>query len=154
MPVWNSSPPASAGEKGPAWNEEEGYLLFSDLPENRIIKWDEEAGETTVFNADSSNSNGNIYDLQGRLVTAEHIGRRVVRTEHDGSVTVLADSYQGKKLNSPNDLAVEADGSIWFTDPPFGLGSYYEGVITEPELDFHGVYRIDDETGELKTSPG
>jgi len=136
--------------EGPAWNEEEGYLLFSDLPENRIIKWDEEAGETTVFNADSSNSNGNIYDLQGRLVTAEHIGRRVVRTEHDGSVTVLADSYQGKKLNSPNDLAVEADGSIWFTDPPFGLGSYYEGVITEPELDFHGVYRIDDETGELK----
>ena len=136
--------------EGPAWNAEEGYLLFSDLPNNRIIKWHEESGETTVFNADSNNSNGNIYDLQGRLVTAEHLGRRVIRTEPDGSVTVLADNYRGKKLNSPNDLAVEADGSIWFTDPPFGLGSYYEGVITKPELDFHGVYRIDGATGELQ----
>jgi gluconolactonase len=136
--------------EGPAWNKEEGYLVFSDLPSNRIIRWDEETGKASIHKPDSSNANGNIYDLQGRLVTAEHLGRRVIRTNHDGSVTVLADSYQGKQLNSPNDLAVETDGSIWFTDPPFGLGSYYEGDVAEPELDFHGVYRIDGETGELQ----
>ncbi|MFX4228672.1 MAG: SMP-30/gluconolactonase/LRE family protein [Porticoccaceae bacterium] len=136
--------------EGPAWNEEEGYLVFSDLPNSRMIRWDEQAGKASVYNAESNNSNGNIYDLQGRLITAEHLGRRVIRTEKDGSTTVLADSYQGRKLNSPNDLAIESDGSVWFTDPPFGLGSYYEGVITEPELDFHGVYRVDAETGELE----
>jgi len=136
--------------EGPAWNAKDGYLVFSDLPNSRIVKWDEKTGKTSIFKSESNNSNGNIFDLQGRLITAEHLGRRIIRTEPDGSITVLADNYNGRKLNSPNDLAIESDGSVWFTDPPFGLGSYYEGVEAEPELEFHGVYRIDGKTGELK----
>lgn len=136
--------------EGPAYNKKGNYLVFSDLPNNRLVKWDEKTGEVTALKAQSNNSNGNVFDLQGRLITAEHLGRRVIRTEEDGSVTVLADNYQGKKLNSPNDLAIETDGSIWFTDPPFGIGGYYEGEKATPDLDFQGVYRIDAKSGELK----
>lgn len=136
--------------EGPAWNAQEGYLVFSDLPNNQMVKWDEKTGKTSALKATSNNSNGNIFDLQGRLITAEHLTRRVIRKELDGSETVLADNYKGKKLNSPNDFAIESDGSVWFTDPPFGIGGYYEGEKATPDLDFHGVYRVDGKTGDLK----
>lgn len=136
--------------EGPAWNKQEGYLVFSDLPNNQMVKFDPTTGKATALKPYSNNSNGNIFDLQGRQITAEHLTRRVVRKEVDGTETVLADNYQGKRLNSPNDLAIENDGSVWFTDPPFGIGGYYEGEKAKPELDFHGVYRVDAKTGELK----
>lgn len=135
--------------EGPAWNSQKGYLVFSDIPNNRLMKWDEKTSKTSIFKNASNNSNGNIYDLQGRLITAEHLGRRVIRTEANGKITVLADHYQGKRLNSPNDLAIQADGSVWFTDPPFGISNYYEGVKAKSELGYDGVYRIDAKTGKL-----
>ena len=113
--------------EGPAWCGQGKYLVWSDIPNNRQMRYVEDDGRVTVFRAPSNNSNGNTFDFQGRQLSCEHSGRRVVRYEHDGSVTVIADSYQGKRLNSPNDIAVHQDGSIWFTDPPYG-GSLYEGM--------------------------
>ena len=113
--------------EGPVYFGDGRYVLWSDIPNDRILKWEEETGAVSVFRKSSNNANGNTRDRQGRLVTCEHRGRRVIRTEYDGAITVLADSYQGKKLNSPNDVVVKSDGSIWFTDPPFGLLGYYEG---------------------------
>jgi len=120
--------------EGPAWHAK-GILLFSDIPANRIYRW-EEGKEPTVFREPSNNSNGLAFDSQGRLLACEHGARRVTRTEADGTVTVLADKIEGKRLNSPNDLALAADGSIYFTDPPYGVK--YE----DRELDFQGVYRV------------
>jgi len=113
--------------EGPAWNGEGRYLVWSDIPNNRQLRWIEDDGHVSVFRKPSNNSNGNSFDFQGRQLSCEHLTRRVVRYELDGSVTVLADSYQGKKLNSPNDIAPHPDGSYWFTDPPYG-GQLYEGA--------------------------
>jgi gluconolactonase len=132
--------------EGPVWFGDGRYLLWSDLPNNRILRWDEASGAVSTFRAPSDHANGNTRDRQGRLITCEHSGRRVTRTEYDGTITVLCDSYQGKRLNSPNDVVVARDGSIWFTDPPFGLLSYYEGRREMQELP-HGVYRLDPQTG-------
>lgn len=114
--------------EGPAWCGQGRYLVWSDIPNNRQLRYLEDDGRVTVFRFPSNNSNGNTFDFQGRQLSCEHATRRVVRYEHDGSVTVIADAYDGKRLNSPNDVAVHRDGSIWFTDPPFG-GSLYEGMV-------------------------
>src|SRR4051812_3144886 len=103
--------------EGPVWFGDGGYLLFSDIPNNRILRWLEETGEVSVFRSPSNYSNGNCRDRQGRLLTCEHDARRLTRTEYDGTVSVLMDSFQGKKLNAPNDVAVHSDGAIWFSDP-------------------------------------
>jgi gluconolactonase len=134
--------------EGPVWFGDGRYLLFSDVPNDRILRWDEITGQTQVYRGASNNANGNTRDRQGRLITCEHLGRRVTRTEHDGTITVLADRYQGKRLNSPNDVVVKSDGSIWFTDPPFGIVGYYQGERAEQELPAH-VYRLDPDTLEL-----
>jgi gluconolactonase len=127
--------------EGPVWFGDGRYLLWSDIPNNRIMKWEEETGAVSVFRKPSNFANGNTRDRQGRLVTCEHNGR-VTRTQYDGTVTVVADSWQGKPLSSPNDVVVKSDGSIWFTDPPFGLLSWYEGRIAPQELPMN-VYRVD-----------
>ena len=113
--------------EGPAWNSQGRFLLWSDIPSNRQMRWMEDDGHVSVFRSPSNNSNGNTFDRQGRQIACEHLTRRVVRYEHDGSITILADSFQGKRLNSPNDAAVHMDGSVWFTDPPYG-GQLYEGA--------------------------
>jgi gluconolactonase len=127
--------------EGPVWFGDGRYLLWSDIPNNRILKWEEETGAVSVWRKPSNFANGNTRDRQGRLITCEH-GRRLTRTEYDGSITVLMDRFQGKRLNSPNDVVVKSDGSIWFTDPPFGILANYEGFRAEPELP-QSVYRID-----------
>lgn len=134
--------------EGPVWFGDARCLLWSDIPNNRILRWDEETGATSVFRKPSNNANGNTRDRQGRLVTCEHDSRRVTRTEYDGSITVMADNYNGKKLNSPNDVVVKSDGSIWFTDPTFGILGYYEGHKAESELT-PAVWRIDGQSGAL-----
>jgi gluconolactonase len=134
--------------EGPVWFGDGRYLLWSDIPNNRILKWEEETGTVSAFRKPSNNANGNTRDRTGRLVTCEHDTRRVTRTEPDGSITVLADSYNGHKLNSPNDVVVSRDGSIWFTDPTFGILGYYEGHKDESE-NKPAVYRIDGKTGKL-----
>lgn len=134
--------------EGPVWFAAGRYFLWSDIPNNRILKWEEETGAVSVFRKPSDYANGNTRDRQGRLVTCEHGGRRITRTEYDGTVTVLADKWQGKRLNSPNDIVVKSDGSIWFTDPPFGIRGHYEGDKAESEVE-QAVYRIDGESGDL-----
>lgn len=138
--------------EGPVWFGDGRYLLFSDLPNNRIMKWDETTGETSEYRRPSDFTNGNTRDRQGRLISCEHGTRRVTRTEYDGTITVLADSYNGKPLNSPNDVVVKSDGSVWFTDPAFGLLSDYEGYRAEPELPTN-IYRISPD-GELTVASG
>jgi gluconolactonase len=133
--------------EGPVWFGDGRYLLWSDIPNNRIMKWEEETGAVSVFRKPSNFANGHTRDRQGRLISCEHGGRRVTRTEYDGSLTVILDAYGGKPLNSPNDVVVKSDGSIWFTDPTFGILGYYEGYQAEPELPQH-VYRVDAATGE------
>jgi len=120
--------------EGPVWFGDGRYLLWSDIPNNRIMRWDEETGAASVFRRPSNHANGNTRDRQGRLVTCEHEGRRVTRTEYDGSITVILDRFEGKRLNSPNDVVVKSDGSVWFTDPPFGILGNYEGERAAPEL--------------------
>lgn len=133
--------------EGPVWFGDGRFLLWSDIPNNRILKWEEETGLVSTYRRPSGFANGHTRDRQGRLVTCEHGGRRITRTEYDGSITVLIDSWQGKPLNSPNDVVVKSDGSIWFTDPPFGILGNYEGNKAEPELP-QAVYRIDGQTGQ------
>ncbi len=128
--------------EGPVWFGDGRFLLWSDIPNNRIMKWEEETGAVSVFRKPSNNSNGNARDRQGRLLTCEHDARRVTRTEYDGALTVIADGYDGKPLNSPNDVVCKSDGSIWFTDPPFGVLGYYEGHTATAELPTN-VYRWD-----------
>jgi gluconolactonase len=139
--------------EGPAWFGDGRYLLWSDIPNNRILKWEEETGAISVFRKPSNNANGNTRDRQGRLVTCEHDARRVTRTEYDGTITVIADGYEGKPLNSPNDVVCPSDGSIWFTDPPFGVLGFYEGHRATPELPTN-VYRVDPARGRLAVATG
>ena len=133
--------------EGPMWNHVEKHLIFSDMPGNIMRKWTLDDGFQT-FRQPSNMANGNFYDREGRLVTCEHATSRVTRTELDGSITVLATHFDGKELNSPNDIIVKSDGSIFFTDPSFGRMEYY-GIPRDPELDFRGVYRLDPESGDL-----
>jgi len=128
--------------EGPAWFPAGRYLVWSDIPNNRMLRWDETDGSVSTFRQPSNNSNGNTTDPQGRLVTCEHLARRVTRTEHDGSVTVIADRFEGQRLNSPNDVVVHTDGSVWFTDPSYGIMADYEGEIAESELDACYVFRV------------
>jgi gluconolactonase len=139
--------------EGPVWFGDGRYLLWSDIPNNRIMKWEEETGGVSVHRKPSNHANGNTRDRQGRLITCEHLTRRVTRTEYDGSVTVLIDKFDGKPLNSPNDVVVKSDGSIWFTDPPFGILGNYEGVVAKPELPTN-VYRLDPATGHATVATG
>lgn len=134
--------------EGPVYFRDGGYLLFSDIPNNRIMRWLEEDGHLSVFRQPSNYSNGNTRDREGRLVTCEHDARRVTRTELDGRITVLADRFDGKKLNAPNDVVVASDGSIWFTDPGYGIDGEYEGHKDTFELTGN-VYRLDPASGKL-----
>ena len=127
--------------EGPVWFGDGRYLLFSDIPNNRMLRWDESSGAVSDFRRPSNNSNGLGRDRQGRLLACEHLARRVTRTEYDGAITVLADRFDGKPLNSPNDIVCAADGSIWFTDPSFGIAGHWEGEPAQQELP-HAVYRI------------
>jgi len=138
--------------EGPVYFGDGRYLLCSDIPNQRIIKWEEETGRVSVFRKPSNNANGNTRDRQGRLVTCEHDTRRLTRTEYDGTITVLADKFDGKPLNSPNDVVVKSDDSVWFTDPPFGILGNYEGHIAKPELPTN-VYRLD-RAGKLTVATG
>jgi len=135
--------------EGPVWFGDSRTLLWSDLPNDRILRWDEITGAVSTFRSPSNIANGNTRDRQGRLITAEH-GRRLTRTEYDGTITVLADRYEGRRLSSPNDVVVKSDDSIWFTDPPFGLAGNYTGNVGEQEIPGAGnVYRLDPATGRL-----
>src|SRR5579883_3251226 len=134
--------------EGPAWNGVGRYLLWSDIPNNVQMRWVEDDGRVTVFRNPSGNSNGNTFDFEGRQLSCEHGGRRVVRYEYDGKTTVIAERFNGKRFNSPNDIVVHPDGSIWFTDPPYGINGDYEGFKAEKELK-EGVYRVDSKTGQI-----
>jgi gluconolactonase len=135
--------------EGPAYFRAGRYLLFSDIPNNRIMRLSEDDNHLSVFRSPSFNSNGNTVDREGRLITCEHSGRRVTRTELDGTITVIADSYNGKKLNSPNDAVVASNGSIWFTDPTYGVRGRYESVLGEIEQAKRNVFRVDGKTGNV-----
>ncbi len=135
--------------EGPAWFAAGRYLICSDIPNNRMLRYDETDGSVSVFRNPSNYSNGNTVDRQGRLVSCEHFARRVTRTEHNGSITVIADRYEGKRLNSPNDVVVKSDGSIWFTDPSYGILIDYEGERHESEIGNNNVYRVDAKTGKI-----
>ena len=135
--------------EGPAWFAAGRYLVWSDIPNNRMLRFDECDGSVSTFRQPSNNSNGNTVDRQGRLVTCEHLARRVTRTEHNGSITVLADRFKGKRFNSPNDVVVKSDGSIWFTDPSYGILFDYEGGKATSEIGACHVYRIDGQNGEI-----
>ena len=139
--------------EGPVWFGDGRYLLWSDIPNDRILRWEEETGAVSVFRKPSHNANGNTRDRQGRLLTCEHDARRVTRTEYDGTITVLAEHYEGKPLNSPNDIVCKSDGSVWFTDPPFGVLGFYEGHRATPELPTN-VYRLDPASGRLTVVAG
>ena len=134
--------------EGPVWFADGGYLVWSDIPNNRLLRWTPEKG-VDVFNADSNYTNGNTRDRQGRLVSCQHGGRRVIRTEPDGSTTIIADKFNGKPLNSPNDVVVKSDGSIWFTDPNYGIMSNYEGYKADMEQDGCFVYRVSADLSEI-----
>jgi gluconolactonase len=134
--------------EGPVWIGDGRYLLWSDIPNNQILRWDEQTGVTSVFRKPADFANGQTRDRAGRLITCEHGTRRVTRTEYDGSITVLADRCGDKPLNSPNDVVVKSDGTVWFTDPAFGIAGDYEGFRAQPELPTH-LYRLDPNTGEL-----
>lgn len=135
--------------EGPAWVPAGRYLVWSDVPGNRLLRWDETTGAVGVFRSPSGFSNGNTLDRSGRLLTCEQQNRRVTRTEHDGSVTVLADRFEGRRLNSPNDVVVASDGSVWFTDPTYGIRNHYEGDQSPSETEVNNVYRLDATTGAL-----
>ncbi len=140
--------------EGPAWFPAGRYLVCSDIPNNRMLRYDECDGRVSVFRQPSNNSNGNTRDPEGRLVTCEHLARRVTRTEHDGTITILADRYEVNRFNSPNDVVVKNDGSIWFTDPSYGILFDYEGGRAQPELERCNVYRIDGHSGEISIVAG
>ena len=136
--------------EGPAYFAAGRYLVWSDIPNDRLLRFDECDGSVSVFRQPAYNENGHTVDRQGRLVSCEHRGRAVTRTEHDGSRTVLAASYQGKRLNSPNDAVVKSDGSIWFTDPTYGIDSEYEGDAAVSDIGASYVYRLDPESGHVE----
>jgi gluconolactonase len=132
--------------EGPVYVPAGRYLLVSDIPNDRILRWDEVTGRVGVFREPAGYANGHTLDATGRLVSCEHGNRRITRTEYDGSITVLADEHQGRRLNSPNDVVVRSDGSVWFTDPAYGIDSDYEGHRADSEIGGCHVYRIDPET--------
>jgi gluconolactonase len=134
--------------EGVAWNGVGRYLVWSDIPNNRQMRWIEEDGRVTVFRSPSGFSNGNTFDFEGRQLSCEHGNRRVARYEPNGTVTMIADKFQGKRLNSPNDIVVHPDGGIWFTDPIYGIRGYYEGFKGESETK-EAVYRVDAKTGAI-----
>src|SRR5439155_16088229 len=136
--------------EGPVYFAAGRYLLWPDIPNDRMLRYDETDGSVSVFRQPAQNSSGNTPDREGRLITCEHGGRRVSRTEHDGSITTLADKWRGKRLNSPNDVVVRSDGSIWFTDPAYGIDTDYEGNKAESEIGACHVYRIDPKSGEIE----
>ncbi len=138
--------------EGPVWFGDRDCLLFSDIPSRRILQWSE-AGGTAPYRADSAFNNGNTRDREGRLVGCRHGTRDVVRTEHDGTLTVLADSHEGRRLNSPNDVVVSSDGAVWFTDPTYGIISNFEGVRADPEQTANNVFRLSPE-GALSVVAG
>ena len=129
--------------EGPAWFGGGRYLVWSDIPNDRMMRWDETDGSVSVFRQPARHSNGHTVDRQGRLISCEHSGRCISRTEHDGSRTVLASHFEGKRLCSPNDVVVKSDGSIWFSDPSYGIDSDYEGEAAPNEMGTQGVYRVD-----------
>lgn len=135
--------------EGPAYFPAGRYVVWSDIPNDRMLRWDEASGAVGTFRSPAGHSNGNAVDRQGRLITCEHSNRRITRTEHDGSITVLADRWDGKRLNSPNDLAVGPDGSIWFTDAAYGIDSDYEGREGHSEIGACHVYRVDPADGAV-----
>ncbi|HEY5818372.1 MAG TPA: SMP-30/gluconolactonase/LRE family protein [Mesorhizobium sp.] len=135
--------------EGPAYFAAGRYVIWSDIPNDRMMRFDETDGSVSVFRHPAGNSNGNTVDRQGRLVSCEHGNRRVSRTEHDGSVITIADRWQGKRLNSPNDVVVKSDGSVWFTDPAYGIESDYEGNKAESEIGACYVYRVDPASGAV-----
>lgn len=135
--------------EGPVWLGDSRALLWSDIPNDRILRWDEATGLVAAWRMPAQHANGNTRDRQGRLVTCEHSGRRVTRTEYDGAITVLIDQFDGKRLNSPNDVVVKSDGTIWFTDPTFGIRGHYEGGKAHPELPTN-LYRFDPARGIAK----
>jgi gluconolactonase len=135
--------------EGPAYFAAGRYLVFSDIPNDRMLRWDETTGAVGVFRSPAGYANGHTVDRRGRLVSCEHGTRRVTRTEPDGSITVLADRFEGRKFNSPNDVVEHADGSIWFTDPSYGIDSDYEGHRAESEIGACHVFRIDP-SGEVR----
>ncbi|HKA00422.1 MAG TPA: SMP-30/gluconolactonase/LRE family protein, partial [Candidatus Solibacter sp.] len=135
--------------EGPAWCAQGQYLVWSDIPNNRQMRFSVDDDHVSVFRNPSGYSNGNTFDQQGRQLSCEHVGRRVARYEHDGTVTTIADKYNGKPLNSPNDIVVHPDGGIWFTDPPYGIMGNYEGFVAKPELK-EAVYRVDPKTARVE----
>jgi len=135
--------------EGPAYFAAGRYLVWSDIPNDRMMRFDETDGSVSTFRQPSNHANGNTVDAQGRLVSCEHSGRRVSRTEHDGSVTAIADRYKGKRFNSPNDVIVASDGAVWFTDPTYGIKSDYEGRKADSEIGAAHVYRADPVSGEV-----
>jgi len=135
--------------EGPAWFAAHRTLVWSDIPNNRMLRYDETNGTVGIFRQPANNANGNTVDREGRLITCEHLTRRVVRVEHNGAQAILADRWQGKRLNSPNDVVVRSDGSIWFTDPSYGILSDYEGQRAESEIGACNVYRIDPVSGAV-----
>jgi gluconolactonase len=135
--------------EGPAWNGVGRYLVWSDIPNNVQMRWIEDDNRVTVFRNPSGYSNGNTFDYEGRELSCEHGGRRVVRYEYNGTVTVIADKFEGKRLNSPNDIVVHPDGGIWFTDPPYGISGNYEGLKGDKEIK-EAVYRVDGKTGQME----
>ena len=135
--------------EGPAWFGDGRYLLWSDIPNNRMLRWTEETESVSEFRKPSNNSNGNVRDREGRLISCEHLTRRVTRTEHDGTVNIIASSFENLPLNSPNDVVVHSDGGVWFTDPDYGILNDYEGDKSEPELPT-AVYRIDPVTASVE----
>jgi gluconolactonase len=140
--------------EGPAWFAPGRYLVWSDIPNNRMMRFVEPSGEVSVFREHSNNSNGNTVDNQGRLLTCEHLSRRVTRTEVNGKITVIADKWNGKRLNSPNDLVVRSDDSIWFTDPAYGIDTDYEGHRAASEIGACHLYRLDPATGQVTLAAG
>ncbi|CAN5769303.1 SMP-30/gluconolactonase/LRE family protein [soil metagenome] len=136
--------------EGPAWFGAHRTLVWSDIPNNRMLRYDERNGTTSVFREPANNANGHTVDRQGRLVSCEHLTRRVTRTEHDGAITALASHWQGKRLNSPNDVVVHSDGGVWFTDPSYGILTDYEGLRADSEIGACNVYRIDPASGAVE----
>jgi gluconolactonase len=136
--------------EGPVYVPAGRYLVWSDIPNDRMLRWDETTGSVGVFRQPAGYPNGSTLDVLARLVTCEHGNRRVTRTEHDGSQTVIADRYQGKRFNSPNDVVVRSDGSIWFTDPSYGIDSDYEGHRADSEIGSCHLYRVDPGTGAVR----
>jgi gluconolactonase len=135
--------------EGPAYFAAGRYFVWSDIPNDRVMRWDETDGSVSVFRQPALNSNGHSVDLQGRLISCEHRGRCVSRTEHDGSRTVVASHFEGKRFNSPNDVVVKSDGSIWFSDPSYGIDSDYEGDAAPSEIGAQRVYRVDATSGAI-----